>query len=233
MRVLEHLEPGRLGPGRQQRRRSGPPGEGSRGAGPSHHHAVEPPGPWRSPRASARRPRTWRACSPRSRRWARCHGLDAVLTGYFATAGQVEEVARLLGRIARSLPAGRSGDGRSRPASTCRRTWPRPSATHLVPRATCLTPNGFELAWLSGMAVTDEASAIAAARALGAAGSARHLDSRRRRRLATLLVTPDEVHRVTAPKLDERAARHGRFPQRPLSRRAPRAARRSRPSPPP
>jgi pyridoxine kinase len=72
--------------------------------------------------------------------------------------------------------------------------------THLVPRANCLTPNAFELAWLSGHEVTDEASAITAARSLSlpevlATSVPSHEG------LATLLITADEVHRIVAPKL--------------------------------
>ena len=92
--------------------------------------------------------------------------LDAMLTGYFVSVGQVEEVAGLLGRVAVPflLVDPVMGDhGRlyipQEVAEAIR--------AHLVPRASCLTPNAFELSWLSGHEVTDEASAIAAARALG------------------------------------------------------------------
>ena len=125
--------------------------------------------------------------------------LDAMLTGYFATVGQVEEVAGLLDRVAVPylLVDPVMGDhGRlyipQEVAEAIR--------THLLPRASCLTPNAFELAWLSGHEVTDEASAIAAARSLSLpevlATSVPSHDG-----LATLLVTSDEVHRIVAPKL--------------------------------
>ena len=125
--------------------------------------------------------------------------LDAMLTGYFASVGQVEEVAGLLGRVAVPflLVDPVMGDhGRlyipQEVAEAIR--------THLVPRASCLTPNAFELSWLSGHEVTDEASAIAAARSLALpevlATSVPSQDG-----LATLLITPDEVHRIVAPKL--------------------------------
>lgn len=126
--------------------------------------------------------------------------LDAVMTGYFATAGQVDEVARLIGRIAVPfvLVDPVMGDhGRLYiPQDVAEAIRDR-----LVPHATCLTPNAFELAWLSGHAVTDEASAVAAARSLGrdevlatsipAAGD----------RLATLLITPRDVHSVVTVRL--------------------------------
>lgn len=126
--------------------------------------------------------------------------LDAVMTGYFASAGQVAEVAALLARIEVPLllvdPV--MGDhGRLYVPEDVADA----IARHLVPRATCLTPNGFELALLSGRDVVDEASAIAAARALGlpeVLATSIPVDGSR---LATLLVTPDAVHNVTVPKL--------------------------------
>jgi pyridoxine kinase len=125
--------------------------------------------------------------------------LDAMLTGYFVSVGQVEEVAGLLGRIGVGylLVDPVMGDhGRlyipQEVAEAIR--------AHLVPRSNCLTPNAFELSWLSGHEVTDEASAIAAARALALsevlATSVPSHDG-----LATLLVTPDSVHRIVVPKL--------------------------------
>ena len=125
--------------------------------------------------------------------------LDAMLTGYFVSVGQVEEVAGLLGRVAVPflLVDPVMGDhGRlyipQEVAEAIR--------AHLVPRASCLTPNAFELSWLSGHEVTDEASAIAAARALALpevlATSVPSHDG-----LATLLIAPDAVHRIVAPKL--------------------------------
>ena len=126
--------------------------------------------------------------------------LDAMLTGYFASVGQVEEVARLLDRVAVPylLVDPVMGDhGRlyipQEVAAAIR--------AHLVPRATCLTPNAFELAWLSGLEVADEDSAIAAARALGRAEVLATSIPAVGDRLATLLVTPDAVHRVVTPKL--------------------------------
>lgn len=126
--------------------------------------------------------------------------LDACLTGYFASAGQVEEVTGLLGRI--DVPyllvdpvIGDHG----------RLYVPEEVAVairdNLLPRADGLTPNAFELAWLSGQEVTDEASAVAAARALGIPEVLATSIPAGEERLATLLVTPDDVSRVVAPKL--------------------------------
>jgi pyridoxine kinase len=127
--------------------------------------------------------------------------LDAMLTGYFASVGQVEEVARLLDRVPVPFllvdPVMGDHGKLYIPQDVAEAI-----RTHLVPRATCLTPNAFELAWLSGIAVTDEASAIAAARSLVLpevlATSVPAADG-----LATLLITPDDVHRIAAAKLDK------------------------------
>jgi pyridoxine kinase len=128
------------------------------------------------------------------------HGLDAVMTGYFASVGQVEEVAKLLARI--EVPfllvdpvMGDHG-----------RLYVPPEVAnairdHLVPRATCLAPNAFELGWLCRQDVTDESSAIAAARSLGLPEVLATSIPIEGGRLATLLITRDEVHNVTTPKL--------------------------------
>jgi pyridoxine kinase len=127
--------------------------------------------------------------------------LDAVMTGYFASAGQVEEVARLLGRIAVPLllvdPV--MGDhGRLYVPPEVADAIER----HLAPRATILTPNGFELSRLSGKEVTDAASATAAARAMGLPELLATSIPEEGGRIATLLVTPEEVHNVTTSKLE-------------------------------
>lgn len=126
--------------------------------------------------------------------------LDAVLTGYFASPEQVEEVAKLIARIHPSFvlidPV--IGDhGRLYVPEAVAKA----IRSHLLPLASCLTPNGFELAWLSGREVTDEASAIAAARVLGIPEVLATSIPAQGDMLATLLVTADEVHAVATPKL--------------------------------
>jgi pyridoxine kinase len=127
------------------------------------------------------------------------NNLDGVLTGYFAAPEQVEEVARLIARLRPShvLVDPVMGDhGRlyvpEAVAEAIRR--------HLLPLADCITPNGFELGWLSGREVVDEASAIAAARALGIPEVLATSISAPHGEIATLLVTPDAVHAVATPK---------------------------------
>lgn len=128
-------------------------------------------------------------------------GLDAMMTGYFASAGQVEEVAKLLGRIDVPFllidPV--MGDhGRLYVTEDVADA----IARHLVPRATCLTPNGFELARLSGMEVTDAAGAIAAARAMGVQEVLATSIPAGDGSLSTLLVTEDGVETATTRKID-------------------------------
>ena len=129
-------------------------------------------------------------------------GLDALLTGYFASAAQVEAVAQLMERIEVPfvLVDPVMGDhGRLYvPADVSEAI-----ASRLVPRATCLAPNGFELARLSGQDVTGEASAIAAARALGLPEVLATSIPAGEGRLATLLITPDQVHRILTPVLSD------------------------------
>ena len=126
--------------------------------------------------------------------------LDAAMTGYFASAGQVEEVTRLLQRIGvpRLHVDPVMGDhGKlyvpQKVAEAIR--------DRLMPQASSLKPNAFELSWLSGMEVSDEASAVAAARSLGVAEVVATSIPAGDGELATLLVLSDHVHRVVTPKL--------------------------------
>lgn len=126
--------------------------------------------------------------------------VDGVLTGYFAAPEQVEEVAKLVARLGPSfvLVDPVMGDHG-------RLYVPEPVAQairrYLLPLASCITPNGFELGWLSGHEVTDETSAIAAARMLGTPEVLATSIPAQGGRLATLLITADDVHAVLTPKL--------------------------------
>ncbi|MBB5222713.1 pyridoxine kinase [Amaricoccus macauensis] len=99
-------------------------------------------------------------------------GLDALLTGYLPSAAHVEIAVGLVARIRRLSPAARVvvdpilGD-------TAEGLYLDPVAAagvrdRLVPLADILTPNGFELGWLSGQGIATLAEAVAAARDLGA-----------------------------------------------------------------
>lgn len=127
-------------------------------------------------------------------------GLDAVFTGYFASAAQVDEVARFLAR--RTVPfvlvdpvIGDDG------ALYVPQDVAEAIREHLLPHAHCITPNGFELAWLSGHVVTDEESAVTAARDLGIAEVIATSIPAADGRLSTLLVTGSGVHRAVTTRL--------------------------------
>ncbi|MFN4141026.1 bifunctional hydroxymethylpyrimidine kinase/phosphomethylpyrimidine kinase [Aestuariivirga sp.] len=127
-------------------------------------------------------------------------GLDGVLTGYFASPAQVWEVAALLRRISPGFVLVDPVIG-----DNGRLYVPQEVAEAirdgLLPLATAITPNAFELAWLSARGVSDEASAIAAARALGLPEVLATSIPVEGDRLATILVTAEDVHSVVTPRL--------------------------------
>jgi pyridoxine kinase len=125
--------------------------------------------------------------------------LDGVLTGYFASADQVLEVASLLRRraVPFTLVDPVMGDhGRLYVAEEVARA----IEAELLPCATCIAPNGFELALLSGQSVEDQDSAIAAARVLGLPEVLATSIPAPSGQLATLLVTASEVVSILTPQ---------------------------------
>lgn len=98
-------------------------------------------------------------------------GLDAAITGHFSSAEQVAVAAEALTRVKRASPAARivvdpiMGDADK--GLYVREPVAEALAAELVPDADVLAPNAWELARLSGRKVTDAASAVDAARALG------------------------------------------------------------------
>lgn len=93
--------------------------------------------------------------------------LDAIMTGYFANAEQIEIVSELMKNISRSthvLVDPVLGDhGQLYVAE------PTAAAIRdlLIPHATIATPNAFELAWLTGSNTDSQTSAETVARSLG------------------------------------------------------------------
>jgi pyridoxine kinase len=140
---------------------------------------------------------------------------DAVLTGYFASADQVKRAAEAIDAI-RAV--------QTRTAHNVCAYAPEPLIVvdpiigdhgkpyvpdavaaairdHLVPRADILTPNAFELEWLTGLPVRDPGEALAAARALGKpvlASSIPAADD-----IAILYADAHTALSVTHPKLDK------------------------------
>jgi pyridoxine kinase len=99
--------------------------------------------------------------------------LDAVITGYFASADQVAIAARTLDTVRAARPGARlvvdpiMGD--TDKGLYVREEVAAAIAGELVPRADLIAPNAWELARLSGLAAPDAAGAVTAARRLDAA----------------------------------------------------------------
>jgi pyridoxine kinase len=118
--------------------------------------------------------------------------VGAVLTGYFADASQVATAAVLMDAVTRVNPAAVflvdpviGDDGRryvAEPVAAAIRD-------KLVPFAEILTPNVFELGYLTGAEAPDNAAIIAAARTLGTAEVVVTSANSDGGRSATLLVT--------------------------------------------
>lgn len=96
---------------------------------------------------------------------------DAVLTGYLPTADHVAVAAALIARVRHGRPdiplfcdpvLGDAPDGLYLPESVAEAVRDR-----LIPLATHLKPNGFELGYLTGRVIASAADAAAAAQALG------------------------------------------------------------------
>ncbi len=131
-------------------------------------------------------------------------GVGGAMTGFFASPEQIEIVATVLVRMKSANPGifilldPVLGDeeGLYVPQAVADAI-----ATHLLPLATCITPNRFELAFLSGLEVSDAANAIAAARHLGVSEVLATSIPAAGGELSTLLITGDGTHTITAPKL--------------------------------
>jgi len=119
-------------------------------------------------------------------------GCRAVMTGYFAANDQIHGVARIIRRMRENnsslyvLVDPIIGDGDALYV-------PLPVAEairdHLLPLATCISPNRFELAWLARRGVTNVEDAVSAARSLGVGEILATSIPAGQDRLATLAVT--------------------------------------------
>jgi pyridoxine kinase len=97
--------------------------------------------------------------------------LSAITTGYFATASQVDAAAAMIARIKNAAPhvpywcdpvMGDTPKGLYVPEPVARAIQAK-----LLPLCDLAVPNAFEASWLTGLAVDDPPSALAAAQALG------------------------------------------------------------------
>ena len=125
--------------------------------------------------------------------------LDAVITGYFASAEQIEIVAALIGRLKCKIilvdPV-LGDDGKLYVAQAVAEA----IRDKLVPLATIVTPNAFELSWLTGHVVGNENEAVGAARSLNVnevlATSIPHSANE----LSTLRITRASFEKITTQK---------------------------------
>lgn len=129
-------------------------------------------------------------------------GCQAILTGYFASREQVDQAARAILAMPDAFVMVDPVIG-----DHGRLYVPEDVAAAvrdlLLPLASCITPNAFELGWLSGHAVTDEASAIVAAHQLPAPEVLATSVPEGADRLATLAVTEEAVERHVTQLRDQ------------------------------
>lgn len=121
----------------------------------------------------------------------------AVMTGYFAGVEQIIAAAALIQRLLRQNPRLLvlvdpiiGDDGRLYVAEAIAAA----IMTHLLPLATIVTPNAFELSWLTGKPVSDESSAAAAAMLLQKPEVLVTSVPQDDRRIATLLLHQERSH---------------------------------------
>jgi pyridoxine kinase len=130
-------------------------------------------------------------------------GVGAVMTGYFASPEQIAAMSKVLMRMKAAnsqlyvLVDPVLGDEEG---LYVHEAVAEAIASDLVPLATCITPNRFELAWLSGRAVDEADGAIAAARMLGTA-EVLATSIPTKNMLSTMLVTADGQHAIAVPRL--------------------------------
>jgi pyridoxine kinase len=94
-------------------------------------------------------------------------GVDAVIAGYFASPRQVQAAARLIDAMPGAWIVVDPIMGDSETGLYVSEAVASAIVRELVPRARLLAPNAWELARLTGKAVTDGPTALAAARSLG------------------------------------------------------------------
>jgi pyridoxine kinase len=127
--------------------------------------------------------------------------IDAIITGYFANAAQVEIIAGLIAKLNCPLvlidPV--LGDhGKLYVPETVAVA----IRDQLVPLATMVTPNAFEMSWLSGVAVTNRKTAVQAARTLDVREvivTSVFIDADT---LGTLRITTSTMDELATPKRD-------------------------------
>lgn len=124
--------------------------------------------------------------------------LDAVITGYFANVEQTQIIAALISRLGCKIilvdpvlgDHGKLYVGQA-VAEAIR--------DKLLPLATILTPNAFELSWLTGLPVHNAAQAISAARSLQIPEVIATSVAKSPSELSTLRIMAEHVEIITTP----------------------------------
>ena len=120
---------------------------------------------WGAPGGSATAPETFESMLDAvGAQGAAC---DAVIAGYFASAEQVAVAAKAIEKAEGATIVVDPIMGDEESGLYVKAPVAEAIATRLVPRADLMTPNAWELERLSGLAVTGEATAVAAAERLG------------------------------------------------------------------
>ncbi len=124
--------------------------------------------------------------------------LDAVITGYFASAEQIQIFAALIARLKCKIvlvdPV--LGDhGKLYVGQVVAEA----IRDQLVPLATILTPNAFELSWLTGLPTENREQAIRAAQSLKVVDLIATSVVKSASELSTLRISREQVETITAP----------------------------------
>lgn len=134
-------------------------------------------------------------------------GIDAILTGYLPTAAHVAFAGDALARVREYAPdvlyvcdpvLGDDPRGLYIPKSAADAI-----ASKLVPEAVIVTPNRFELSWLTGLPVANVKEAITAAAALTVMAVAATSIPSGLSRLETMIMTHEGVARATMKRRDK------------------------------
>lgn len=141
----------------------------------------------------------------------RVEAASAILTGYFREPAQVEAAAAFLAEARRRNPQiivmvdPILGDGGGDSARDGRLYIPQETAAAirdvLIPLADIITPNLFELSWLTGRALTGDTAIAEAARALAPAALVTSAHDTKTR-IGALAVTRSQIWRVSADRID-------------------------------
>ncbi|HHI82774.1 MAG TPA: pyridoxal kinase [Rhizobiales bacterium] len=134
-------------------------------------------------------------------------GLDAMMTGYFRSAGQIDAALMARRQAGPGLYLCDPVIGDDDTGIYVSNEVAAAIRDKLLPAADIAMPNRFELAWLTGREVTNAASAVKAARMLACPLVIATSVPEGNNRLATVCITADNVFSITAAR--RKAVPHG------------------------